>query len=254
MSDSMSRRELVRQVSLGGGALLALPLPLGAAAAPGATPHPFKVVVFGGHPDDPETMAGGTIARFTGLGHDVVCLYLTRGEAGIEGRSHADAARVRTEEAEKACAAIGARLRFAGQVDGATEVTAARYAESRAILDEEKPDLLVTHWPVDTHRDHRATSLLAYDAWLALGRSFDLYYGEVLTGDQTQQFAPTHWVDVTAVVERKRASCFAHASQDPAAMWSHHDQMHRFRGREAGFGAAEAFALHPRSPGARLVG
>jgi LmbE family N-acetylglucosaminyl deacetylase len=254
MSDSMSRRELVRQVSLGGGALLALPLPSGAAAAPGATPHRLKVVVFGGHPDDPETMAGGTIARFADLGHDVVCLYLTRGEAGIEGRSHADAARVRTEEAEKACAAIGARLRFAGQVDGATEVTAARYAESRAILEEEKPDLLVTHWPVDTHRDHRATSLLAYDAWLALGRSFDLYYGEVLTGDQTQQFAPTHWVDITAWVERKRASCFAHASQDPAAMWSHHDQMHRFRGREAGFGAAEAFALHPRSPGARLVG
>jgi LmbE family N-acetylglucosaminyl deacetylase len=254
MSNSMSRRELVRQVSLGGGALLGLPLPLGAVAAPGATPHRLKVVVFGGHPDDPETMAGGTIARFADLRHDVVCLYLTRGEAGIEGRSHADAARVRTEEAEKACAAIGARLRFAGQVDGATEVTAARYAESRAILEEEKPDLLVTHWPVDTHRDHRATSLLAYDAWLALGRRFDLYYGEVLTGDQTQQFAPTHWVDITASVERKRASCFAHASQDPAAMWSHHDHMHRFRGREAGFEAAEAFALHPRSPGARLVG
>jgi LmbE family N-acetylglucosaminyl deacetylase len=101
-------------------------------------------------------MAGGTIARFAALGHEVVCLYLTRGEAGIEGRSHADAARVRTGEAERACAALGARPLFAGQVDGATEVTA--------------------------------------------------------------------------------------------------NQMQRFRGREAGCDAAEAFALHPRSPRAGRVG
>ena len=181
-------------------------------------------------------------------GHDVVCLYLTRGEAGIEGRTHEQAAATRTDEATKACAILGARPRFLGQVDGATEVTAARYAEVHKALEEEKPDVLLTHWPVDTHRDHRIASLLAYDAWLALGRRFDLYYGEVLSGDQTQQFAPTHWVDVTSVVEKKRGACFAHASQDPADMWSHHDEMQRFRGRERGCAAAEAFALHPRSP------
>jgi len=253
MDDRKSRREALK-TAIGASALLALPLPLSAGQAPGAAPRRLKVVVFGGHPDDPETMAGGTLARFAALGHEVVCLYLTRGEAGIEGRSHADAARVRTGEAEKACAALGARPLFAGQVDGATEVTATRYAEARALLENEKPDLLITHWPVDTHRDHRAASLLAYDAWLALSRRFDLYYGEVLTGDQTQQFAPTHWVDVTATLEKKRAACFAHASQDPADMWSHHDQMQRFRGREAGCDAAEAFALHPRSPRADLVG
>jgi len=253
MSHPTSRREALK-ATLRAGGLLALPVPLASGQSPGTGPRRLRVVVFGGHPDDPETMAGGTIARFAGLGHDVLCLYLTRGEAGIEGSSHADAARVRTEEAEKACAALGARLRFAAQVDGATEVTAARYAETRVILEEEKPDLLITHWPVDTHRDHRAASLLAYDAWLALRRSFDLYYGEVLTGDQTQQFAPTHWVDITASLEKKRAACFAHASQDPADMWSHHDQMQRFRGREAGLAAAEAFALHPLSPRAGLVG
>jgi LmbE family N-acetylglucosaminyl deacetylase len=254
MTDSTSRRDALKQAALGGVALLAVPLPVAVAQA-GTAPRRLKVVVFGGHPDDPETMAGGTIARFAALGHEVVCLYLTRGEAGIEGTPHAEAARRRTGEAERACAGLGARARFAGQVDGATEVTAARYAETRAILDEEKPDLLLTHWPVDTHRDHRAASLLAYDAWLALGGRCDLYYGEVLTGDQTQQFAPTHWVDVTGFLEKKRAACFAHASQDPADMWAHHDQMQRFRGREAGCAAAEAFALHPRSRGAGdLVG
>jgi LmbE family N-acetylglucosaminyl deacetylase len=251
VTHSTSRRRALRGV-LQAGVLAALPLR--APGAPGAPARRLRVVVFGGHPDDPETMAGGTIARFAALGHEVVCLYLTRGEAGIEGASHAEAARRRTGEAERACAVLGARARFAGQVDGATEVTPARYAEARAMLEEEKPDLLLAHWPVDTHRDHRAASLLAYDAWLCLGRRFDLYYGEVLTGDQTQQFVPTHRVDVSATVETKRAACFAHASQDPAGMWQAHDQMQRFRGREAGCAAAEAFALHPHSPAARTIG
>ena len=42
----------------------------------------LKIVVAGAHPDDPELGAGGTIARYADLGHEVVCLYLTRGQVG----------------------------------------------------------------------------------------------------------------------------------------------------------------------------
>jgi LmbE family N-acetylglucosaminyl deacetylase len=243
----VKRRSVLAASGLGALAAAAgLPL----ARAAGAR---LKVVVAGAHPDDPESIAGGTMARMADEGHEVVALYLTRGEAGISGKTHAEAAAIRTAEAVAACAILKVRPRFAGQVDGATEVSADRYQELRTILDAERPDLVITHWPIDTHRDHRVASLLAYDAWLALGRRFDLYYGEVLTGDQTQQFAPTHWVDVSAVLEKKRAACFAHASQEPAEMWAHHDQMQRFRGRERGCAAAEAFALHPRSPRATAL-
>lgn len=252
MADATSRRDVLKQASLAAGTVLSLPLPVAAATNLPAAQR-LTVVVFGAHPDDPETMAGGTAAGLAALGHNVVCLYLTRGEAGIAGTSPAEAARIRTTEAEHACSVLGARPRFAGQVDGATEVTAARYAELRGLLEAERPDIVISHWPVDTHRDHRAAALLAYDAWLQLGRRFDLYYGEVLSGDQTQQFAPTHWVDVTSALEKKRAACFAHASQDPGAVWTHHEQMQRFRGREAGCAAAEAFALHPQSLRARRL-
>ena len=44
------------------------------------TNRPLKVVVTGGHPGDPEYGCGGTIARYTDLGHEVVLLYLNRGE------------------------------------------------------------------------------------------------------------------------------------------------------------------------------
>jgi LmbE family N-acetylglucosaminyl deacetylase len=153
-------------------------MPLAAALAQGqaASPKRLKVVVVGGHPDDPESGCGGTMARLADLAHEVVALYLTRGEHGVPGKTNQQAAAIRTAEARKACAILKARPAFAGQIDGATEINPARFDAFAEILLGEKPDLVFTHWPVDTHRDHRAASLLTYDAWLKSGRSkFALY-------------------------------------------------------------------------------
>jgi LmbE family N-acetylglucosaminyl deacetylase len=206
----------------------------------------------GGHPGDPEAACGGTMARLVDLGHEVVALYLTRGEAGVPGKTAAEAGTVRSAEAQRACELLKARALFAGQADGATEVTAARYDDFRKLLDGEWPQAVFTHWPIDGHRDHRATSLLVYDAWLACGRRFALYYYEVSTGEETQHFRPTHYVDITAVEARKRAACWAHASQDPAKFYAYHEDMHRFRGFEAGCKRAEAFVHHEQSPAGPL--
>lgn len=217
----------------------------------GAPPDPkrLKVVVAGGHPDDPESGCGGTIARYSDLGHDVTILYLTRGEAGIEGKSMQEAAAIRTAEAEKACAILKAKPVFAGQIDGNTELNRSRYDEFRKILDAEHPDLVFTHWPIDSHRDHRAASLLVYDAWLQGGRKFDLYYYEVDQGEQTQVFHPTNYVNITDTESRKRAACFAHASQQPeTTFYPLHDMMNRFRGMECGVKFAEGFVRHCQNP------
>lgn len=234
---SISRRELL----LSGAATL---LPLEAPQEK----RRLKVVCAGAHPDDPETGAGGTMARYADLGHDAVNLYLTRGEAGIKGKTAGDAAAIRTAELEKACAILKVRPIFGGQVDGSTELSSARYEEFRKILAEEKPDVVLTHWPVDTHRDHRTISLLVYDAWLRMGRAFALYYFEVDMGAQTQHFHPTHYVDITAVVDRKKDACYAHASQNPPGFYdAYHEPMQKYRGMEAGVRAAEAFIRHVRS-------
>jgi LmbE family N-acetylglucosaminyl deacetylase len=58
-----------------------------------------KVLVIGGHPDDPETACGGTMAVLKDAGYDVVAVYLTKGESGIKGKTHEEAAAIRTEEA-----------------------------------------------------------------------------------------------------------------------------------------------------------
>src|SRR4030081_1456292 len=75
----------------------------------------LKVIVAGGHPDDPESGCGGTAALYADLRHDVAMLYLTRGEAGIPGRSAPEAAAIRTAECQRACAILRARPIFAGQ-------------------------------------------------------------------------------------------------------------------------------------------
>jgi LmbE family N-acetylglucosaminyl deacetylase len=235
------RREVLAGLAAGA---VAVGIPLVEVRGADAPKRPkLKVIVAGGHPGDPEAAAGGTIARYADLGHDVVCLYLTRGEAGIKGKTAKEAAAVRTAEAEKACEILKARPLFAGQVDAATEVNAARYDEFFKLIDGEKPDVVFTHWPVDSHRDHRATSLLVYDAWLKSDKKFALYYFEVDAGSDTQMFRPTHYVDITDTEDRKRRACFAHTG---AAQFypRFFEVMHRFRGLECGRKYAEAFVHH----------
>ena len=233
-----------------GSSLLGVPLALGGATGVGQRHGPpLHVVCVGGHPDDPETGCGGTLARAARAGHLVTVVYLTRGERGIEGASLESAAKTRTAEAEQACRILGATPVFAGQIDGDTEVTRERVEQFVTLVRGLAPDLLLTHWPIDTHLDHQAASVLSFRAWLALEQRFPLCYFEVNAGDQTRGFAPTDYVDITPVVETKRRAVRAHVSQGgEAILRDHHDPMAVFRGREIGVAAAEAFVRLASSP------
>lgn len=200
-----------------------------------------KVLVIGAHPDDPETMCGGTMIKLREMGVEVVSVYLTGGEAGIPGKSHEESRIIRTAEAKKACEIMGVQPVFMTQIDGNAEVNKAHYAEMKALIEEHKPDMVITHWPIDSHRDHRVCSILVYDAWRQTGYNFDLYYGEVMTGLQTQTFAPNRWVNITQQHEQKVKAYFSHESQDMTAIQEWHDAMEIMRGMECHTKYAEAF-------------
>ncbi len=252
----MTRRDLLATSSRLAG-WLAMGLPLAGKDADGKenkSRRTGRVVVAGAHPDDPESGCGGTIARYADLGYDVVILYLTCGEAGIAGKSAQEAAEIRTAECQKACAILKARAVFAGQIDGDTEVNRVRYDQFNKVLESEQPSVLFTQWPVDTHRDHRAVSLLVYDYWLNGGKQADLFYYEVETGSQTQTFHPTDYVDIAQTEERKQAACFAHSSQRAeTTFYPMHVHMSQFRGMQCGCRVAEAFVRHEQSPGMPLT-
>ena len=200
-----------------------------------------KVLVIGAHPDDPETMCGGTMIKLREMDVEVVSVYLTSGEAGIQGKSHEEASAIRTLEAKQACEAMGVRAVFLTQIDGNTEVNKTRYAEMKALIEEENPDMVITHWPIDSHRDHRICSILVYDAWRQTGYDFDLYYGEVMTGVQTQNFTPTLWVNITNQHDQKVKAYYCHESQDMPVVQEWHDAMEILRGMECHAKYGEAF-------------
>jgi LmbE family N-acetylglucosaminyl deacetylase len=240
-----TRRSLLKQSSLAGAALAAGPRFV--QADPQPPRRKLKVVACGGHPGDPEYGCGGTVARYTDLGHEVVLLYLNNGEWPPErATGH------RAEEASRACEILKARPLYAGQQNGRAIVDPAHYEAFRKLLDAERPDLVFTHWPIDNHADHRAISMLVLDAFLKLGRRFALYFYEVSNGEDTIQFAPTHYVDISATEPRKRRACYAHASQTPDRYYALQESVTRMRGIESGFRQAEAFIRHIQSPDAPL--
>lgn len=204
-----------------------------------------KIVCVGGHPDDPESGCGGTLARLKNAGHEVTIIYLTRGEAGIAGVSHTDAAATRTKEAEAACQILQAKPVFAGQIDGDSIVNNDWVKKVHELITVEKPGIVFTHWPVDSHKDHQAASLLTIQSWIHSGRAFDLYFFEVCAGSQTAGFRPDTYVDITLTTEQKRKAVYCHTSQNPDGIYNssdcNHALMEQFRGREINVKAAEAF-------------
>jgi LmbE family N-acetylglucosaminyl deacetylase len=205
----------------------------------------LKIVVAGGHPGDPECGCAGTIARYTDLGHEVVLLYLNRGEGFCGGASLSRCAAIRTAEAQRACQSLKARAAFAGQYDGRAVVDSSHYEAFGRMLAAERPDVVFTQWPIDRHRDHRAVSMLTLDAWFQSEKRFALYYYEV--AEDTTMYSPADYVDISSVESRRRAACYSHASQQPDKWYPKQVEITRLRGVESGFPQAEAFLRHPES-------
>ncbi len=253
--ERLTRRDLLAMAApLAAGTALGFGTPAASVAGEGDLAlKKRKILVVGAHPDDPETGCGGLMALAAAAGHEVVSVYLTRGEAGCRGKSHEESAAIRMAEAREACALLGARPVFLSQVDGSSEVNRERYQEVNHLIKAENPDLLVTHWPIDSHRDHRVCSILVYDAWQSLDPKPALAYFEVMSGHQSQNFNPTHYVDISRVLELKHKACFAHRSQNIEGTYDNdHGKMEVFRGMESGFRFAEGYVKHILSRGLNL--
>lgn len=241
--EKFDRRSLLRASSL--------PLLMSNSGQTLAAERKLKIIAVGAHVDDPQSGCGGTLARCADLGHEVIALSLTRGDSeSIAANLHMppdELARRRYADAQRSCALLHCRFVALHYINRGTEVSMARYKEFAGVLLDYKPDVVFTHWPIDTHPDHRAASLLVYDAWLQASRRFPLYFYEVEQGQQTQDFWPTYYVDITAVAERKKSACYAN-TLTVDGWWPLHEQMQRARGNEKGCKFAEAFNRHPQSP------
>lgn len=235
----MGRRHFVKQSAAGLSALLVPGLSRPSENSPKTYGN---VVCVGGHPDDPESGCGGTLALLASKGFNVTIIYLTTGEAGIEGKQHAEAAAIRKAEAINACRILHATPVFAGQVDGQTEVNTEWIDKIHKLIEAAQPTMVFTHWPIDSHKDHQAASLMAIQSWWKSGQKYPLYFFEVSYGIQSAGFNPTDYFDITSTQEQKRKALFCHTSQKPATIYSEaHEAMEKFRGMAIGAKAGEGF-------------
>ena len=189
-------------------------------------------------------------------GHDVLSAYGTcfRGDRTIGGESEN---LVRRREAVASCRAVGAIPKF---FDFSHEEFRANAETLKAVsswLDVVKPDIVVTHWPMDTHENHHAMSSLVWQCYKPKG-GWNLYFYEV--GRQTLGFRPELYLDVAPVLSAKKEGLECHAeslraisSPKPGEAWRLTEELLRRRGAECGVDRAEAFSLVEAKEGCPLL-
>lgn len=225
---------------------------LGLSAEPAAPPKALKVLVCGAHPDDPESGCGGLISLLAQQGHDVLVLYAVTYR---QGRSYFNRPEkeVRREEASAACAILGAKPIFFDDAAGEFYADQKSLTKFTKLLEEQKPDIVLTHWPVDTHPDHAAMSALVWRSYQRQG-GWNLYYFEVNPNHQTLAYQPNRYLNIGPVRDKKYQALMRHTSQKPETIWAdHHDPAQKRRGRECGVEHAEAFLLVEEKAGCPLL-
>ena len=169
------------------------------------------------HPDDAELLCGGALAKSVDAGERVGILDLTAGEMGSQGTRE-----VRAEEAEAGARILGVEVRrCAGLPDSSLANDGATRLALVGLLRELRPRIVVTHWKVGRHRDHRIAAELVRDACFLsalrkLDASGDPFRPETLvyaTAFREDADPPSFVVDVTDQMERKLQAVAAYASQ-----------------------------------------
>ncbi len=139
--------------------LLVLPL---SAQQPDQTKK-LHIIIIGAHPDDPDKV-GGTAYKWAQLGHDVLMVSLTNGDAGHQTIKPKELAKIRREEARRAGEAIGVRYITLDNHDGQLMPTYENRLQVIKLIREQKADLVIFPRPYDYHPDHRYTGVLVLDA------------------------------------------------------------------------------------------
>ncbi|MDE2837508.1 MAG: PIG-L family deacetylase [Chloroflexota bacterium] len=187
------------------------------------------------HPDDGESGAGGSVAKWSRDGSRILYVVCTNGDKGSSDPEMTSErlAVIREEEQRKAAATAGAEeIVFLGYGDGELEDT----REFRGRLVEQvrrwKPDVVLAMDPVRLeshgHHDHRISGQAAMDACFPYARDHLHYPEHIASGLETHKVGsillwgtekPDVVVDIADTIETKMQALAAHESQlssDPA--------------------------------------
>ena len=219
------------------------------------------VMFVAAHPDDPEFLAGGTVARLAREGREITYVIVTNGNkgSGDRGVTSERLAPIRAEEQRRAARVLGVeRVAFLGYEDGEVEDTRDLRRDVTRQIRRWRPDLIITLNPHRTydnfpgwHRDHVITGRVVLDCVYPLARDH-LSFPELLPEHEPhtvhevyviQWEQPGLIVDITDTMELKLEAIRCHASQvgDFKTVEARMRQRAATLGKEKGYACAEGF-------------
>ncbi|MEZ4323092.1 MAG: bacillithiol biosynthesis deacetylase BshB1 [Myxococcota bacterium] len=175
----------------------------------------IELVCFSPHPDDAELSCGGWLALAADRGQSVGIVDLSAGELATNG-----SVAVRAAEAAAAAGVLGLSHREnLGLPDGHLAVVEDQVRAVVEVLRRLRPALALAPWTHARHPDHAATGALLQRAVFHAGLAKyapelgSPHRPRLLHYPQRHEVRPDFVVDITAVVDRKRAAIAAHVSQ-----------------------------------------
>jgi 4-oxalomesaconate hydratase len=183
-----------------------------------------RVLVIGAHSADFVWRAAGAMATATAAGGvaEVVALsYGERGESGElwkePGQTVENVKRLRHAEAQAAAAHLGASFRCLDLGDYPLQIDTAALLQIAAVIREFAPDVLVTHTDTDPFNPDHPVAHAAVDRarGLAAGAGVQSAFATIAPPalflfephqPELCNFTPTTFVDITAVMDAKRAA------------------------------------------------
>jgi LmbE family N-acetylglucosaminyl deacetylase len=196
-----------------------------------------RVLAFGAHPDDLEVGAGGLLSRLASQGAQVMAAVVSLPSLIVE----------RTREAARGAAILGTRLSILNPDKKSRVEDIPMHqlvAQMDTIVNDVRPDLVITHSAHDLHWDHglvnRAT-VSALRRWpcnlLAYVSSYEMN-AQNSTRALGQCFA-----DISDTIERKVDAIAAHESQLVRMDLDSTRDLARAMGRLAGVQYAESYEV-----------
>jgi len=190
---------------------------------------PTRAFAVAAHPDDIEFLMAGTLLRLAGAGYELHTMTIANGSCGTADMPAEEIVRIRRAESQAAAAALGAVYHESLVLDIEIYYEKPLLARVAAVMRDVAPQVLLTQSPDDYMEDHQNAARLAVTAAFVRGMGNfatdpprDPVAGDVAVyhaqphGNRTplgEVVRPHLFVDVTDVLDRKRAALACHESQ-----------------------------------------
>ncbi len=170
----------------------------------------MNVLAIGAHFDDIELGCSGSLRKHVENGDKVVIYVATKSGYSGPGRGTVRSNEEALSEGEKAAELIGGRLVCGGFETLHLEFEDELNAQLVQLIEQEKIDLIYTHFKDDVHHDHAALAKASLHAGRHVPRIL-MYHSNWYQSDV--RFTPDFYQDITTTWETKEAVIKAHKSE-----------------------------------------